>query len=102
MPRARRGNESVFFREHDGQHADCFGRVSWILRSELHVRIVIIQLEKELPPREFKVSKIMLATRIVVIIELGERRDTADYHGFYARRQRIDAGGKEHFGLASL
>src|SRR3954470_7279155 len=49
---------------------------------------VAIELENELSPRENEVGEFVLATRVVVVVEVGERR--------HARGQGVDACGHRH------
>ena len=63
---ARRGRGSILLREHDGEHPHRLRWVTRVFRAELHRGIVIIQLEKELPPRDFKAAEVVLLVGIVV------------------------------------
>src|SRR3954454_23069502 len=69
-PRARRGRVSIFFDEHNRQDTGRLGRIARVLRSELHVRIVIIDLEKELASGEREIAEVVLAMRVVFFGEL--------------------------------
>ena len=63
---ARRGRGSILLREHDGEHPHRLRWIGRVFRPELHRQIVIIQLEKELPPRDFKAAEVVLLVGIVV------------------------------------
>ena len=63
---------SVFAGEHDRQHPPCDGGVGRVIRSELKVWIVVIQLPKQLFAGQLKRAEIVLTLRIIVLGEIIE------------------------------
>ena len=53
--------------------------------------IVVVELEKELVPREIEAAEIVLAMRVVIGVERVERCDLSDRHRAHVARQGVDA-----------
>ena len=87
---------SVLLSKHNRERARRFCRVGRVLRAELHVRVEIVDLEKELAAGELEIAEIVLAMRVVIVIELRECRHAPDHHRLDVRGQGIDASRHEH------
>jgi hypothetical protein len=55
---------SIFLREHDRQHAGCLLRIARVFRAEFEIRVVVVDLEKELLTGDFEIAEVVLAVRV--------------------------------------
>ena len=60
----------VLIREHDGHDACRLVGIARVLAAVLHRAVVVFDFPKELPAAQLKAAEIMLAVRIVVLVEL--------------------------------
>ena len=93
-PRTPRGEGSILAGEYDRQHAGSLRRVGRVFRAELHLRLIVIDFEKELAAGECEAAEVMLLVGIIVGVELGESLHSPDQHGLHFRGERVDAGGQ--------
>ena len=70
---AAQGEGSVFLREHDGEDTLGYGLIRWVGRAAVEIAIVAIDLTEDRRVSVLEAAEVMLAPRIGVRGEIGER-----------------------------
>jgi len=86
----RGGQGSVLTRKHDREDARRLLGVGRVFRPELTAQVVIVDSPEERLAGDFEATEVVLAVRVIVIVEVREVPNLEQYFGSHSDRQVCD------------